>query len=147
VDSDSTSNGEKSLLACFCKNQYSKFASALEAVNFKDSDGKTVRLCDDWLFSQVSVFSGGLLTSFVIVCSNKLLQTVNESMIQWLHLETKSIEMNLIMLCVFLSYFVNTGFIIMLSWASFKDFGMFESGDGFTDFSSKWFDACGYLLV
>ena len=69
---------------------YSKFD--LKTTYFKDKEGNENQICQDWFYSQSGSLFGGMLISFIIVCSNKVLQMINEAMIKWLRLETKSKE-------------------------------------------------------
>ena len=74
-----------------------------------------------------------------------------------LHMESKSKEMMAIMVCVYMTTFINMGFIVMLSMASLADFEVVNDPnqwffnlfhrDGFTDFSSKWYASVGFLLM
>ena len=141
-------------LACFCTDQYNANGDDAAAAEFAASDGTMVTTCSEIFSDRAAVVYIKMGVSMMIVGVNFVLRIILVDLIKSLRLRTVTEETNYTMVSIFIGQFVNTGILLTLNSANFKDIDggngplswIFMVGD-LTDFNVQWYRSVGAIIM
>lgn len=118
---------------------------------FTDSEKKSAYLCKDW-FMDIYIIKGiNSSISVAINIVNIILKYILIFLISSIGEDTRSAVQRSIKVGIFFSQFFNTGILLMLSSANFKEtkvpiLNSFDQGL-YTDFTEEWYRDVGVIIV
>ena len=141
-------------LACFCADEYGRQGDDAATNKYLSSDNKQIQTCSEIFSDKGAVVMIKMLVSFMIVGVNIVLRGILVELIKSLRLRTVTEETNYTMVSIFVGQFVNTGLLLTLNSASFKDIDggsgplsiVFMVGD-LTDFNVEWYRSVGSIIM
>ena len=93
----------------------------------------------------------GLSITLTIVVINQILKILIVRMVEWIGIDTISMQMGIVTKAVFLAQFFNTGIIILIVNANLQEhrpkeiFGLFRGP--YSDYMPEWFSEVGKQIV
>lgn len=121
-------------------------------MQWHDSQGRLTATCSEWLVDSYNLFGAGKLAGFVISFLNAIIKNTVIKTVKAHKSHSISEETNVIMVIVFFAQLFNTGVIIVLKNANFRDFEvpllnmMFASGHE-SDFNQIWYEKVGQAIT
>ena len=82
------------------------------------------------------------MIAILIVVVNKIIQLICVAIVKSIGLETKSKEMSVLQITIFVSQYINTAFVLTLSYASWDN-----GKTGYTDYSNEWYQEVGLIYI
>lgn len=140
-------------LQCFCDN-LSKEKGYLEALNHDFNVivlGHQIqgKVCNDYLQSAIFIQATAVILPLMIIIFNVILKEMSITLVEWLHIENKTVNIAIIQSVVFILMFFNSALAILLINANiegFNDDGVFFNGL-YSDFSDDWFDKISMFFI
>ena len=91
-------------------------------MQWPDSQGRLTATCSEWLTDSYNLFGAGKLAGFMISALNAIIKNIVIKTVKQHKFHSISQETNVIMVIVFFAQLFNTGVIIVLQNANFRDF-------------------------
>ena len=120
-DSDKQRATIRAELNCFCLSQYKIDGTKIATQEWPDSKGQPTATCFEWVADSYGLYGFQRITGFVISLTNFLLTKVLIHTIQSRRIHSVSGQANIIMISVFVATFLNTGIMMLLKNANFKE--------------------------